>query len=157
MTSLETAIAIAGSVLKEARHFDRNTPVDKDAVIAWGRIFEGQQIWPNEALDAVRNHFRQEVTYPLKPGDVLAYCKRQPVWSSPEHASWALDMWAQYPYSTAIVDYTGIQPPEFQAPERIPDSEIRAWLVERLAEWGNANRDELINAIIRRKHKVVEQ
>lgn len=156
MSSLETAIRIAGSVLEAARYSDPNAPIAEEAITAWGHIFDGQPIWPDEALEAVYAHYRQEVAYPIKPGEILAYCKKQPVWSSREHASWALDMWARYPYSTSIADHTGIQPPEFEVPEHIPDGEVRDWLVQQTRAWVDANRAELIDAIIRRKHKVVE-
>lgn len=145
---------VAMNVLTEARALDpRSMQFDTTTVGAWARCLAGQPVWPDEALEAVHDHYRQEVAYPLKPGDVIAYCKTQPVWSSPEHASYFLDQWAQHPYATVIEEYSGIQLPEFEVPADIPHQDVRGWLVERLTAWIDDNRDRLVAAIVARRYE----
>ncbi|WP_433597905.1 hypothetical protein ACQPXH_19130 [Nocardia sp. CA-135953] len=150
--------SLAMDVLEEAHALERgNLKFDAKTVGAWARCFTGQQVWPEEALEAVRVHYQQANAYPIKPGDVIAYCEAQPVWSSPEHVNHFLDTWSQFPYATVIEEHSGIRPPEFEVPDSVPREERRQYLVRELARWINDNRDALVAAILKRRHKAVEQ
>jgi hypothetical protein len=155
MLDLATATSIAGRVLKEARYLDNRILIDDDSIAAWGRCFNGQKVFPTEALDAVHTHYRQPNAFPIKPGDIIAHCETQPVWSSVEHVQHFLDDCPRYPYSTAIEDYAGVRPPESDIPDTVPHDQRRQYRADELAEWINTYRDELVTAILNRKHKSV--
>ena len=109
----QTSIAIATRVLSAAKMVDyrmrlNSTLEDDQAQIAtWAEMFDGEPVWPSEAMGAVKAHYAKSNAFPLMPGDVIEHCKRQPVTSSPEHVSWFLDRWAQHPWSTAIEELVG--------------------------------------------------
>lgn len=119
-----TSVAIATKVIAKARVIDykmrMNSTAEDDAaqIAAWAEVFDGEPVWPSEALEAVAAHYRKPNAYPLMPSDVIEYCKRQPVTSSPEHVSWFLDVWAQHPWSQAIEELVG-KP----IPGLVPDSD----------------------------------
>lgn len=107
------AVDIATKVLIKARMIDyrmRLGSTDEEnaaQIAAWAEVFDGEPVWPREALDAVAAHYKKSNAFQIMPGDVLEFCKRQPVTSSPEHVSWFLDRWAQHPWSTAIEELVG--------------------------------------------------
>ncbi|MFC9769328.1 hypothetical protein, partial [Rhodococcus jostii] len=88
------ATHIAQIVLAKAKAIDPRMPQpDRVVLAAWADVFEGQKVWAREALDAVSEHYRAEDAPRLMPGHVLAYCRRQPPWSSHEHAQQFLAHW----------------------------------------------------------------
>ncbi|MGX4711103.1 hypothetical protein [Rhodococcus ruber] len=118
---------------------------------AWARVFDGQPVWPREALDAVHEHYRKPNPFQIMPGDIIEYCKKQPVWSSPEHAAWSLDRWADLPHSPSIAQWTGREWPELDASYygiSDPDA-LRAHHRALVSE----RREELISAIMTAKAK----
>lgn len=150
-------IKIAGRVLEEVSLLDTRIRVSEPVVLAWSRCFEGQDVFLEEAMDAVHRHYQKNNPYPIMPGDVISHCASCPPWSSAQHASAFLDTWAQYPYSTTIADYTGMQAAPLTAPDGLSSDEARKWLIARIAKWVNENRDALIAALIERKHKPVAE
>lgn len=151
-------VRIAAAVIAEAAGIDtriRKGLGSQDAldrqIESWARVFHGQPIWPLEALEAVAEHYRNGDAFPIMPGNILEACKRQPVWSSPEHASWFLDRWAQHPWSTAIEEHTGMVLPELD-PGSAGAGE-KAELVARRQVAINARRQELVDAILRRRYQ----
>lgn len=155
MNASREMLKVATDVLAEAKRLDSRLEVDKATIAAWARCFEGAQVFPTEAVDAVHAHYRQKHSFPLMPGDVVSYCEAQPVWSSTEHASGFLDFWTRYPYSAAIEDYSGMRPPSPDVPDSVPPTEVRQWLIDRITEWVDENRVALVGAIMERRHKSV--
>jgi hypothetical protein len=134
-------IDIAKAVLAKAKAIDPRMPQpDRVVLAAWADVFRGQSVWLTEALDGVSEHYRAENPNRLMPGDVIGYCKRQPVWSSRDHAIAFLDIWSRHPYSPVIEDFTGIRPPEIDDRGAYRD-------------WVEAHRERLVDALIARRHE----
>ncbi|OOL32609.1 hypothetical protein GQ85_06400 [Rhodococcus rhodochrous] len=152
-------VRIAGTVLNEAAAIDhrirKNITTTKqlqDQIAAWGRVFEKNgKVWPLEALDAVAEHYAKPDAFPIMPGDVIAYCNRQPVTSSPEHVSWFLDVWAQHPWSTAIEQLVGRDVPELSADSYEVADKQR--LVELRRQYISEHRSELIGEAVERANR----
>lgn len=147
-----TSLAIATQVLSKARIVDPRmrlgtTDTESDAqIMAWAEIFDGEPVWPKEALDAVSAHYKKSNAFPIMPGDVLTYCKTQPLTSSREHVSWWLDKWAQHPWSTAIEEKVGRPIPQLE-----PDSSDAAdkpRLIEQRRAFIDKHRDYFIDQIL---------
>ncbi|BDY31393.1 hypothetical protein [Mycolicibacterium mageritense] len=150
---------IAKNVLKLASELDTRmampaSDADKKSKIdAWETILTGQ-VWPTEAEAAVIEHYRDPRAFPLMPGDVVAHCKAQPVWSSLEHArDWILRFGVQNPYSGAIEAYSGIPEPVIDIPESVPRSSHKAYLAEHLRQWVAPRLDDLAAAILAKKFR----
>ncbi|MFE5790661.1 hypothetical protein [Rhodococcus erythropolis] len=142
---------IAALVLGRASEFDRRMPVPNESVVsAWGGIFEGK-VWESEALAAVADHYAKPNAFPLMPGDVIAYCQAQPVWSSAEHAREFLRKWCQHPYSGAIGMQAGIEEPLFAIPESVVRDDHKKYLIHRLNAWVSENEQMLIDNILEKK------
>ncbi|WP_280389495.1 hypothetical protein [Nocardia wallacei] len=155
MTSFETMLDIAAKVLSEARYLDNKIQLDPGTTAAWARCFDGQKVFPTEALAAVHAHYRQPNAFPIKPGDIIAYCATQPIWSSEAHVRHFLAEATQYPYSTLIEDYSGIRPPETAIPDTAPIEQRRQHRIDEISEWVNTHRNQLVTAILNRRHKSV--
>ncbi|WP_159850241.1 hypothetical protein [Nocardia sp. CY41] len=148
-------VHIACDVLEIAERLDRkNIKFDDPTSEAWAYCFAGQPVWPSEARAAVYTHYQQANAFPIKPGDVIAYCKRQPVWSSADHVNDFLNTWSQYPNGRAIEDFSGIPQPDFEAPDDVPREERRDYRIRQLTQWIDDNRSELVAAILQKRHKV---
>lgn len=147
---------IARSVLKLAANLDqRMYPPDQETQHerrkAWATLFRGH-VWPDEAEQAVYEHYRNPRAFPLMPGDILAYCDSQPVWSSREHAQdWILRFGVQNPYSGAIEAYSGIPEPAIAIPESVPRPQEKLYLIQKLTEWASPRLDELADAILAKR------
>lgn len=146
------SIQIATKVLAKAALLDHRINPTTETVRAWAECFEGQKVWTIEALDSVRAHYSKQNPFPIMPGDVIAYCEKQPVWSSNEHAWWFLEKMSNYPYSDAIASYTGIRFPEIDPPAGQTLEQERAWLKETRRKWVHENRQTLIGAILSNRH-----
>lgn len=153
------AITIAGEVLELASQLDRKIAAAADAAMikAWAQCFQVQGVWPTEAREAVFHHYAQPNAFSLMPGDVIAYCARQPVHSSPEHASDFLDAWARHPYSDAIEAHTGIRPPFIAVPDSVDAAEERRLRVDVIERWVCENRAQLVDAVMVRRHQAVAE
>ncbi len=132
---------IAAKVLAKACIFDHRLDPAPQTITAWAEAFaDSRRVWTDEALKAVTNHYSQPNPFPIFPGDVIAYCREQPIWSSPEHAADTLGrLCRDHPHSPAIEEYTGERPPE-----------------DDPAAWWEANRDRLIMATMTRKQRTLE-
>lgn len=119
-------------------------------VDAWTECLS-DQVWPNEALQAVRNHYSSRDAFPIMPGDVIAHCQAQPVWSSAEHAREFLRKWCQHPYSGAIGMQAGIEEPLFAIPESVVRDDHKKYLIHRLNAWVSENEQMLIDNILAKK------
>jgi hypothetical protein len=87
------AIKLAALVYAKAVAFDHRLPAASEAkLLAWAECFDKSEtgVWPTEALDSVRHHYSKDDAWPMHPGAVVAYCARQPVGSSPEHARYEI-------------------------------------------------------------------
>lgn len=145
---------IAGMVLAKAALLDHRIDPTKDAIRAWAECFDlAADIWPRESLDAVCAHYSQRNPFQIMPGDVIDYCRRQPAWSSREHAVDFLDKWANHPYATVIEAYTGIAPPEIDVPDGLGFREEKAFRAEHLRAWMREHLDELADALLARRHR----
>lgn len=149
--------SVARSVLKIAANLDqRMMPATQEVQDArrqaWATLFHGH-VWPHEAEQAAYEHYRTQRAFPLMPGDVIAYCESQPVWSSREHAQdWILRYGVQNPYSGAIESYSGISEPVIAIPESTPRCQEKAYLIEHLNRWVQPRLDELADAIVERRY-----
>ncbi len=147
-----TSLAIATQVLSKARIVDPRmrlgtTDTESDAqIMAWAEIFDGEPVWPREALDAVAAHYRKGNAFPIMPGDVLAYCKTQPLTSSREHVSWWLDKWAQHPWSTVIEERIGRPIPGLEPDSSDVSDEAR--LIRQRQAYIDKYRDYFIDQIL---------
>jgi hypothetical protein len=148
-------IKIAGRVLEEISLLDARIHVAEPVVLAWAHTFEGQEVYPEEAVAAVYRHYQKPNPFPMMPGDVIGYCATCPVWSSREHASAFLDFWAQHPYSDTIEAHTGMQPPAITTPDSVDLAEERRVRTEAIQRWINENREQLVTAVMTRKHRPV--
>ncbi|MGX7727571.1 hypothetical protein [Rhodococcus sp. 5G237] len=147
------SIEIATKVLMKARFLDKRIENSDGAILAWAECFQNENVWPLEASQAVAEHYKKENPFPIMPGDVIAYCKKQPVWSSNQHAWDFLQKWAEYPYATVIQEYTGIPWPEIDPPEGMTLQEERAWLKETRRKWVYENKGVLVGAILSQRHR----
>ncbi|MEU2106448.1 hypothetical protein [Nocardia sp. NPDC019255] len=150
-------VSIAGEVLERAALLDPRIKVEPAVIEAWADMFDGQKIWLTEALAAVKHHYLKTNPFPIMPGDVVAFCAEQPVYSSRDHAGEFLTVWSREPYSGVIEAHTGIQPPEIAIPDSLPRDQHRAFLADHLAAWVEANRERLVTAILERRHNAVIQ
>jgi hypothetical protein len=151
--------SIAKAVLKLAGELDHRMamPTDERAQLAkidaWTAVLTGH-VWPTEAETAVVEHYRNPAAFPLMPGDVIAYCRNQPVWSSLDHArDWIMRVGVQNPYSGAIEAYSGVTEPIIEIPPQIAREDHRRYLIERLHMWAAPRLDELAAAIVARRHE----
>lgn len=148
---------LAKNVLKLAGALDARMamPTSRDDQIArvdaWASALKGRA-WPSEAEDAVIEHYRERHTI-LLPGDIVAYCKKQPVWSSVEHArNWIFNVGLREPYSGAIEAYSGISEPKIEIPAGVARDAHKDYLAGKLTEWAVPRIDELAAAIVARKY-----
>jgi len=147
---------IAAAVLKLAAQLDaRMKPDGQDdhaaRKAAWVMVIEGR-VWPTEAEAAVIAHYRNPRAFPIMPGDVIAYCEAQPVWSSIDHArDWIMHSAVQMPYSGAIEAYSGVQEPIIEIPPQIARENHKAYLTEQLTNWAQPRLDELATAIVTKR------
>lgn len=147
---------IARTVLKLAASFDQRLyPVSQEFQDerrkAWATLFVGR-VWPEEAEQAVVSHYRNPRAFPILPGDIVAYCDSQPVWSSRDHArDWVMRMGVQNPYSGVIEQYSGIREPIIEIPPEIRREGEKAHLIAKLTEWATPRLDELAEAIVAKK------
>ena len=146
------SVDIASAVLGLASILDPRIP-DPDEnglrVQAWADCFEGQGVYPSEALEAVRIHYRKPNSFPIKPGDVIAAIAAMPINSSPERLRAFMNKWSNYPYSTVIQELTGTSwTPSYPTPEGIHgDVEAeKAYHKAEFREWLRENGNELIRA-----------
>ena len=144
---------IAKMALAMALQLDSGMSADRETAAAWAECFEmAQKVWPTEARRAVVEHYSKPGSWRLTPGDIIAYCEKQPPWSSREHARQFLEMWGGYPYSTVIEAYTGHAWPEVIPPEGLKLTEERAWLVTVRGKWVADNIEMLIGDLVARKY-----
>lgn len=142
---------IARDVVKRAALLDPRMPAPSgDLLDTWAACFVGK-VWPEEALASVVEHYARPGSFTLMPGDVIAYCRDQPIWSSKAHARDFLDMWCQHPYSHKIEAETGIQEPVIDIPTSVPREGHKKYLQERLRVWVNSNEDRLVKAILAKR------
>jgi len=151
MTSDRTK-GIAGAVLAKARLIDQRITATAETIQAWAECFGNAELWPTEALAAVAEHYSRANPYPLMPGDVIEYCRAQPVWSSADHAAQFLEKWSDYPFSEAIAAWSGITPPIETLPTDMTAADERAFHATHLRKWVAKNRDVLIGAILSRRY-----
>lgn len=139
----------AKAVLKLAVELDtRLTVPTSERIDAWATLFVGK-VWPIEATAAVYAHYAKSPCAMLLPGDVIAFCARQPVWSSLDHArDWILRVGVHHPYSGAIEAYSGIQGPAIAIPESLPMGQHKQYLTDQLTAWVTPRLDELAAAIV---------
>ncbi|MET7752331.1 MULTISPECIES: hypothetical protein [Actinomycetes] len=135
--------SIAEIVLTEAALLDPRVTYNDDTITAWDRVFADEPVFVSDALKAVRVHYKKPRAKRLLPGDVVTYCREQPIWSSAERANYFLDEWTQHPYATAIHDVSGIR-----QPEAVLDAPDRETAVAELTRWVDGNRETLVNAIL---------
>jgi len=155
------SIEIARNVLMKARMIDPRIQIgsteDEVAarIAAWADVFDGQPVWPTEALEAVAEHYRKRNAFPIMPGDVLAYCAEQPATSSPEHVLWIFEKHVQHPWSTTIQELVGREIPELN-PETY-ETWDKQFLIEKRREWLTANGSALVaEAIEKAELKALE-
>lgn len=147
MTTYEVAQrALALAALLDSRLEN----VEEPAVIqAWASCFDGEDVFTEEALSAVRAHYKKPNPFPIKPGDILAHVKKLPYNSSPERVMAFLARWSQYPYSDAIFRLTGQQfKPTYPTPPGIHGDaakEAEFHRAEHVA-WIKANGHQLVAA-----------
>lgn len=151
-----SAVEIATKVLAKAAIFDPRIQVTRETIIAWSECFGSHQVWPREALNAVTEHYSKSNPFPLMPGDIIEFCKAQPIWSSNEHARHFLVKWADHPMSTAIADQTGIQPPQPHIPDGLLWPEEKQLRIEALKKWIVDNEGPLVGAILSRQYNAPE-
>lgn len=147
---------VARSVLRLAASLDQRLyPVGQgfqdERRKAWASLFVGR-VWPSEAEQAVVDHYRVAGAFPILPGDVVAFCDRQPVWSSVEHAKdWVMRVGVQNPYSGVIGLYSGVHEPVVEIPVEVGREGEKAFLVAGLSEWAAPRLDMLAEEIVRRR------
>jgi hypothetical protein len=145
---------VAKTVLAKAIQLDGGMVADRGTVTAWAECFElAQKVWPTEARRAVIEHYSKPGSWRLTPGDVIAYCGKQPPWSSREHARQFIETWGGYPYSTVIEAYTGHAWPDVIPPEGMKLTEERAWLATERGKWVADNIEMLVDALMARKYE----
>lgn len=146
---------IAKTVLQRAQAHDPRMMVSLDAARlradAWGTVF-ANKVWPDEAVAAVDAHYSTAGAFPILAGDVVAYCQKQPVWSSEGHVADFLRRAPDYPYSGAIGLYAGIEEPVIDIPAGTPRHREREVLTFGIREWVAKNRDDLTDRIIRTRY-----
>ncbi len=151
---------IAKTVLLTAQNVDQRHadawPSDNaersEKIDVWATIFSGH-VWPAEAKAAVLDHYSQPRAFSITPGDVVAYCQSQPVWSSAEHVQdWLSRVGVQNPYSGIIEAYSGISEPILRIPAHVGREGEKAYLIEELSRWVANNRDALVAAILERRY-----
>ena len=150
-------LTIALDVLELAQSLDRRIDATEPIARAWAECFAGQKVWPQEARDAVITHYRKPGAWPIMPGDILAHCAIQPVYSSRDHAKYFLAYWTTEPYSDAIEAHTGIRPPMVEAPEDLRGDERKKYLGEKLTDWVLENHEQLVDAIMERRWNPVTE
>ncbi|WP_032376679.1 hypothetical protein [Rhodococcoides fascians] len=145
-------IEVAARVLAKATLLDSRMPTCDEAVIAaWAEVFDGQGIYLHEALQAVRDFYRGQPRDRLMPGDVIARVKAMPLGSTSSDERIRAWLWAsaQYPFSPAIRDATGIDVPRWDdtPTELTKAAEIVDWARTRNIAWVREHLDDLIDAI----------
>lgn len=147
--------AVARKVLALAAVLDPRIP-DPDAaglrVQAWADCFRGaRDVFEAEALEAVRRHYSKPNPFPIAPGDVIATIKTMPIGSSRERTMAFIARWADYPYSPAIEQLTGMRfTPTYPTPEGIHGNveAEREFHKQELREWIRAHGEQLVQAAL---------
>ena len=152
---------IAKSVIQtiqalEPRFRVPGSPAELKVVVdSWERVLKGR-VWPDEAVEAVTEHYAQPNAFQIMPGDVVAYCQKQPPWSSEAHAHDFLAHWVRFPHSNVIELYTGIQPPVIAIPDSVDRSNHRDFMVTAREKWLRKERERLVRAMMAKRYRGVE-
>jgi len=144
-------LEIATQVLMAASALDHRVEPSTETIAMWAKCFEGKRVWPREAINAVADHYSKPNPFPPMPGDIIEFCRKQPVWSSREHLRFHLEYCAEDPLGGGIERATGIIPPPHQYPLDMRWSEEKALRTERLKKWIAENEDTLYGAALSRK------
>ncbi|WP_016691457.1 hypothetical protein [Rhodococcus rhodochrous] len=149
MTIDDMYTRIAAAVVTEAGMIDYRIRRDLDGpdkingqIEAWARVFRDQPVWPHEAQQAVLAHYRKPNPFQIMPGDVIEYCRQQPITSSPEHVAWFYEMQSAHPWSRAIQELLGREIPELDPMNY--DNRDEAFLVQARKEFLAANGKALV-------------
>lgn len=150
-------VDIARAVLSLAKAIDPKMPRPDEAVLlGWAATFQGQRVWIDEARRAVTDFYAHNAERRIMPADVIAFCKRQPVWSSREHVIEFLYSWAEEPLSTVIERHTGIQPPIRTDWDHLPWVQRKPHLIAATKKWIAEHEGELAVAAMTVRHEPLE-
>ncbi len=148
---------IAKSVLRTAASLDHridswfagfDNGTQKLHISTWARVFENKT-WPQEAVEAVFDHYSKPNAFRIMPGDIVDYCARQPIWSSPDHVISTFRRYAvEQPFSLAFEHYSGVRPPQEVYDVGAAD---RAAASRMVSEWLESNLDEIVASVIKRQ------
>lgn len=144
-------IEIATQALMAAAALDHRVDPSRETIAMWAKCFEGKRVWPREAINAVADHYSKPNPFPPMPGDIIEFCRKQPVWSSREHLRFHLDYCAEDPLGGGIERATGVEIPFHPYPMDLPWAEEKALRTERLKKWIAENEDVLYGAALSRK------
>ncbi|WP_157978334.1 MULTISPECIES: hypothetical protein [Nocardia] len=145
---MSTSIEIATAAYAMAAAIDQSIPAPtKMRLQAWAALFEGQDLGVTEAVQAVKDYYRQPNRFPIKPGDILAITRTMPVTSSPERVEAFIDRWSVHPYSRTIQDLTGIEwsPPDPPKGFDVDDAEkLREFHLAAFRKWIARNHTRMV-------------
>lgn len=145
------AVSIATRVLAKASLLDSRMPVEDETVIAaWAEVFEGQAIWLHEALEAVKDFYREQTRDRIMPADVLTRIAAMPLGSnsSDERIKAWLWTWAQHPFALVIQDKSGVETPRWDDPPAgLDNAAVKSWAVRGNIAWMREHLAELIDGI----------
>ncbi|MBF6085134.1 hypothetical protein IU485_27560 [Nocardia cyriacigeorgica] len=149
MTS-QQAVAAAAQAYAVAAALDPRIPdPDQARLQAWAAVFDGEDVWPAEAVEAVKAHYRRRNAFPVLPGDIIAAIKAMPPNSSRDRLRAFIARWADYPYSGQIQRVTGMDwQPTYPTPPGIhgdPAAE-RAYHVAELQAWVRDHWNDILRA-----------
>ncbi|MEV0759611.1 hypothetical protein [Nocardia sp. NPDC050435] len=127
---------------------------DPARIQAWADCFTDADVWPVEAVAAVRIYYQRPNPFPIMPGDVITLVAAMPPNSSEARLRQFFRTWSEYPYSGQIQRVTGIDwEPSYPTPEGIhgdPAAE-RAFHVAELQAWVRNNWQDLLRAALARE------
>ncbi|MFI5776968.1 hypothetical protein [Nocardia sp. NPDC051570] len=131
-----------------AAAIDRRIPAPTaDRIAAWAALFDGSDVEPDEAVEAVRRYYRDASNvYSIMPARVLDAVNSLPPDASEARFRAFIKVWANYPYSGQIQRVTGMEwTPTFPLPEGIHGDTAaeRAYHVDELKAWVRDNWPEM--------------
>ncbi|CAM4331901.1 hypothetical protein NONI108955_21270 [Nocardia ninae] len=153
--SADAAVDSASRAYAYAAALDPRLPdPDPVRIRAWADVLTGTDVWPDEAVQAVRIYYQRPNPYPIMPGDVIAIVKTLPPNTSEARLRSWFRAWSEYPYSGQIQRITGMcWEPTYPTPEGIhgdPAAE-RAYHVAELKQWVRDNWTTMMRAALARE------
>ncbi|WP_067503640.1 hypothetical protein [Nocardia puris] len=122
---------------------------DPARLAAWAAVLDGQDVSADDAVEAVKVHYRRANAFPVLPGDIIVAVGAMPPNFSQARLRSFIVRWSAYPYSGQIQRVTGMYwEPTYPTPEGTHGDPVaeRDFHVAELQSWVREHWTELMRA-----------